>query len=76
MEKVTLEYLERELKIALDNEEIQPCDPQIVSVVILKLYFTLATDISKHQDPLSKEQIKHYFRLFLSNGLATTSRNG
>jgi TetR/AcrR family transcriptional regulator of autoinduction and epiphytic fitness len=72
VENVILEYLVGELKNALDNEEIRPCEPEIVSVVLLKLYITLTTDIKKYHEPLSKEQIKHYFRLFLSDGLATT----
>ncbi|WP_438347592.1 TetR/AcrR family transcriptional regulator [Paenibacillus sp. FA6] len=70
VENVILEYLERELQAAIDSGEIKPCDPKIVSIVIKKLYITLTTEISKHHEPLSKEQIKHYFRLFLSDGLA------
>ncbi|AOZ92325.1 TetR/AcrR family transcriptional regulator [Paenibacillus crassostreae] len=69
VENVVLEYIEHELNIALENKEIKPCDPQIVSVVLKKLYITLSTEISKYRAPLSKEEIKQYFRLFLSDGL-------
>ncbi|OAB48538.1 TetR/AcrR family transcriptional regulator [Paenibacillus antarcticus] len=70
VENVILEYMERELKLALDNKEIKPCDPKIVANVILRLYITLTTESRKSSEPLNKEQIKHYFRLFLSEGLA------
>ncbi|QWU17178.1 transcriptional regulator, TetR family [Paenibacillus sophorae] len=63
-------YLEREVEHAIRQNEIKPCDPKVISVVMLKLYITLTAELNKLQAPLSKEEIKSYFRLILAEGLA------
>ncbi|MEK4103409.1 MULTISPECIES: TetR/AcrR family transcriptional regulator [Paenibacillus] len=70
IENVVLEYLEREVQQALQQGEIKPCDPKIVSVVMFRLYIVLTAELNKTHTPLDKEQIKMYFHLFLAEGLA------
>lgn len=70
LENVVLEYLEREVEQAIQQGEIKPCDPKIVSIVMFRLYIVLTAELNKVHVPLSKEQIKDYFHLFLSDGLA------
>ena len=70
IESVVLEYLEREVERAIDQGEIKPCDPKIVSVVMFRLYIVLTTELNKTHTPLDKEQIKTYTHLFLAEGLA------
>ncbi|WP_410513722.1 TetR/AcrR family transcriptional regulator [Paenibacillus sp. BR2-3] len=70
IENVVLEYLEREVEHAIRQGEIKPCDPQIVSVVMFRLYIVLTSELNKTHAPLDKEQIKTYFHLFLAEGLA------
>lgn len=70
IENVVLEYLEREVQQALEQGEIKPCDPKIVSVVMFRLYIVLTAELNKTHTPLDKEQIKMYFHLFLAEGLA------
>lgn len=70
IESVILEYIEREVELAVRQGEIKPCDPKIVSVVMFKLYIVLTAELNKTHEPLGKEQIKDYFRLFLAEGLA------
>ncbi|GGF83296.1 TetR family transcriptional regulator [Paenibacillus albidus] len=70
MENVVLEYLEREVAHAIQQGEIKPLDPKIVSVVMFKLYIILTAELNKLHTPLDKEQIKAYFHLFLAEGLA------
>jgi TetR/AcrR family transcriptional regulator of autoinduction and epiphytic fitness len=70
IESVVLEYIEREVELAIRQGEIKPCDPKIVSVVMFRLYIVLTAELNKTHTPLSKEQIKDYFRLFLAEGLA------
>ncbi|MGF7046281.1 AcrR family transcriptional regulator [Paenibacillus sp. DS2015] len=72
VENVVLEYLEHEIEIALGNKEIKPCDPKVVSIVMLRLYITLTSDLNKLHTPLDKEEIQHYIRLFLLEGLASS----
>ncbi|MFF2911846.1 MULTISPECIES: TetR/AcrR family transcriptional regulator [Bacillales] len=70
IESVVLEYIEREVELAIRRGEIKPCDPKIVSVVMFRLYIVLTAELNKTHTPLDKEQIKDYFRLFLAEGLA------
>ncbi len=70
IENVVLEYLEREVEHAITQGEVKPCEPKIVSLVMFRLYIVLTAELSKVHVPLTKEQIKSYFHLFLAEGLA------
>lgn len=70
IENVVLEYLEREVEYAIHQGEIKPSDPKIISMVMFRLYIVLTAELNKIHEPLSKEQIKKYFHLFLAEGLA------
>lgn len=74
VENVVLEYLEHEIEIAIRNKEIKLCDPKIVSIVMLRLYITLTSGLNKLYTPLNNEEIKHYFRLFLLEGLVVSKQ--
>jgi len=73
LERVILDYLEREIASALDHGEIKPCDPQVVAIVMFKLYIALTSDFNQIREPLGKEEIHHYIQLFLADGLAESS---
>ncbi len=70
IERVILDYLEMEIAYALGQGEIKPCDPQVVALVMFKLYIALTSDFNQIREPLGKEEIHHYIRLFLADGLA------
>lgn len=70
LENVVLEYLQREVEHAVDQGEVKPCDPKIVSLVMFRLYIVLTAELNRVHVPLTKEQIKSYFHLFLAEGLA------
>ncbi|KWX75084.1 TetR/AcrR family transcriptional regulator [Paenibacillus jilunlii] len=70
IENVVLEYLEREVEHAITQGEVKPCEPKIVSLVMFRLYIVLTAELSNVHVPLTKEQIKSYFHLFLAEGLA------
>ncbi|OKP94594.1 TetR family transcriptional regulator [Paenibacillus sp. P32E] len=70
LENVVLEYLQREVEHAMDQGEVKPCDPKIVSLVMFRLYIVLTAELNRVHEPLTKEQIKNYFHLFLAEGLA------
>ncbi|MEC0239269.1 TetR/AcrR family transcriptional regulator [Paenibacillus dokdonensis] len=73
LERVILDYLEREITSALDHGEIKPCDPQVVAIVMFKLYIALTSDFNQIREPLGKEEIHQYIQLFLADGLAESS---
>ncbi|WP_068615122.1 TetR/AcrR family transcriptional regulator [Paenibacillus tuaregi] len=70
VEVAILDYLEQQITRAASLGEIRKVDPKVTSLVMLKLYITLASDWNKLYEPLDKEQIKSYFKLFLADGLA------
>lgn len=70
IENAILDYLERQIILAGQRGEIRSVDPKVVSFVMVKLYVTLASDWNKNHEPLSKEQIKEFLRLFLAGGLS------
>lgn len=71
VERAILDYLERQLDIAGQRGEIRPLDPRVVSFIMLKLYVALTLDWNNHHEPLSKEEIKEFMRIFLAEGLST-----
>lgn len=73
VENVIVSYLQRVVENSISNGEIKPCDPQVVSFVMLKLYMALTADFNNLREPLSKEQIKQYMLLFLADGLRSSA---
>lgn len=69
VENVIVGYIQGVVENAIRNGEIKPCDPQVVSFVMLKLYTVLTADFNNLREPLQKEQIKEYMLLFLEEGL-------
>lgn len=69
IEEAILEFIEREVSKAMEQGEIKSCDAKVVSMVMFRLYITLASDLNRVHEPLNKEEIKSYFRLFLTEGL-------
>lgn len=69
VENVIVAYLQGVVENAIRNDEIKPCDAQVVSFVMLKLYAALTADFNNLREPLHKEQIKEYMLLFLADGL-------
>ncbi|WP_110931620.1 TetR/AcrR family transcriptional regulator [Paenibacillus bouchesdurhonensis] len=70
IENEILSYLENQIMRAVQRREIRSLDPKIVSFVMIKLYIALTSEWNKHGEPLSKEQIKEFVRIFLSGGLS------
>lgn len=72
IENAILDYLEKQVDIAMQRGEMPGLDPKVVSFVIFKLYIALTSDWNKLHDPLSKEEIKEFVRRFLLGGLSPT----
>ncbi|AIQ62715.1 TetR family transcriptional regulator [Paenibacillus stellifer] len=75
-ENVILDFIEKEVSEAMERGEIKRCDAKVVSHVLFRLYFTLVSDLNKVREPLSKEEIKSYFRLFLAEGIEIAPSQG
>ncbi|NMO95692.1 TetR/AcrR family transcriptional regulator [Paenibacillus lemnae] len=72
VENVIVSYIQGVVEQAIRNDEIRPCDAQVVSYVMLRLYTSLAGDFNQLREPLPKEQIKEYMLLFLEQGLRSS----
>lgn len=70
IEDEILSYLESKITLAAQRREIRSLDPKVVSFVMFKLYIALTSEWNKREEPLSKEQIKEFVRIFLSGGLS------
>lgn len=64
IENVVLEYLEREVQQALQQGEIKPCDPKIVSVVMFRLYIVLTAELNKTHTPWTRNRSRCIFICF------------
>lgn len=69
IENAILDYLERQISRSAERGEIIELDPQVVSFVMFKLYIALTSDWNKSHEPLTKDQIRDFMRLFLADGL-------
>lgn len=70
IEDEILRYLEGKVARAAQRGEIRALDPKVVSFVMFKLYIALTSEWNKREEPLSKEQIKEFVRMFLAGGLS------
>ncbi|MNU52548.1 HTH-type transcriptional repressor Bm3R1 [compost metagenome] len=74
VENVIIDYLGRQISRAIEQGEISQINPEVASFVMFKLYIALASDWSKQHEPLTKDEIKDYIKLFLTDGIAVSSR--
>jgi hypothetical protein len=70
IESMLLNYIEQQVQLGIERQELKRCDPQVTAFIMLKLYVALTADWRKLNEPLDKEAIKQNFRLYLIEGLA------
>jgi len=70
IESTILQYIEQEIRQGIAKNELRACDPTVTSFVMLKLYVALTAEWRKTNEPLEKEAIKEYFRLYFIEGLS------
>lgn len=75
VENVIIDYLGKQIGHAIEQGEISQINPEVASFVMFKLYIALASDWNKQHKPLTKDEIKDYIKLFLTDGIAAGSRD-
>ncbi|WP_152395130.1 TetR/AcrR family transcriptional regulator [Paenibacillus guangzhouensis] len=70
IESTILQYIEQAIRQGIAKNELRACDPAVTSFVMLKLYVALTAEWRKTHEPLEKEAIKEYFRLYFIEGLS------
>ena len=70
VEEMVLTYIKGRIIAAIEENEIKPCDPELMAFLILKLYVSLIFDWEKDHEPLEKEEIAQLFEQYLLKGLS------
>ncbi|MFI2857920.1 TetR/AcrR family transcriptional regulator [Paenibacillus sp. JSM ZJ436] len=69
VENGIVSYIQGVVENAIEQQEIKPCDAQVIAFVMLKLYTSLAGDFNGLREPLAKDAVKQYMMLFMEQGL-------
>lgn len=70
IEKAILNFIKEKIEKAIDKGEINRCDPELTSFVMLKLYIALIFDWEKNHEPLEKERIAKVLEQYIFEGLS------
>lgn len=70
IENELLNYLEDKIKIAVQRDEVLPCDERLVAYLLFKAYLAVVVDWSDHHDEdLTEKQIINLFQSTIFKGL-------
>lgn len=69
LELSVVDYIEREVRAAVDKGEIRTDNAMLTAYSMLKLFLALSTEWNEVYEPLSREQITTYFADLFRNGL-------
>ncbi|GGE72330.1 TetR/AcrR family transcriptional regulator [Priestia taiwanensis] len=64
--------VKEKLQLAIDKKKIKPCDLEVVSFLVVKVYNALLFDWEENHPALTSEQVASIFETYIVNGLATT----
>lgn len=70
VENELIAFLKQKIDIAVAKGATPPCNSELVSYLLLKMYFLLVSDWEKKHEPLSSEQIASIMKGFLLKGLS------
>ncbi|WP_026692673.1 TetR/AcrR family transcriptional regulator [Peribacillus kribbensis] len=70
IEEAIITYISGKIQTGIDNGKIIPCDPELTSFIILKMYITLIFDWEQTHNPLPKEKIAELLEVYVFKGLS------
>jgi AcrR family transcriptional regulator len=70
LENAILGFLEKNVRRAIDQGDIRPCEPHVAAFVMMKLYVSFVYDWDRNHEPFTKEKISELYRVYLFEGLA------
>jgi AcrR family transcriptional regulator len=62
--------IKEKLQLAIDKGKLKPCDIEIVSFLLVKLYSALLFDWEENHEALTSEQVALIFKKYVMSGLA------
>ena len=69
VEDTIIEHIAVKVEQAIDNQEIQSCDPQLTAFILLRLYMALAVEWSNKHQSMTKQKIAETLRMYVERGL-------
>lgn len=63
-------YLKKKIDTAIEKGAIPPCNSELTSFMLLKMYITLLSDWERKHQPLSSDQIAETMKVFLLKGIS------
>lgn len=63
-------FVKEQVKIAIDNGELQNNDPDLTAFILIKIYLALVVDWTKRGKSLKKEDILQLLEFYFMNGVA------
>lgn len=70
LENTILMFIQEKVELAIEKNEIKPCDSEVIAFMLLKLYVALIFDWEKNRQPLTKDEIAEIFKLYIFDGLS------
>ncbi|WP_243291444.1 TetR/AcrR family transcriptional regulator [Bacillus sp. FJAT-47783] len=70
VEQMIVHYIKEKIEQAIENGEVERCDPEMTAFVMLKVYHALIFDWEEYHEPLEKEEIANLFETYLFKGLS------
>lgn len=72
LESMIIQYIKSKLEKAIEEGEVQDCNPELMAFTMFKLYIALIFDWEKKHEPLEKETIANLLQRFIEKGLTPT----
>lgn len=70
VEAEILAFIKGKIDLAFEKGEIKPCDSELTSFIMLKLYIALIFDWERYHEPLEKDKVAELFEFYLFEGLS------
>jgi AcrR family transcriptional regulator len=71
IENELIAYVKGKIDRAMESGQIKPCETEIISFILLKVYISLVSDWERNHPPLSSEKIATIMEDYLLKGLST-----
>ena len=72
IEMAIISYIKEKITIAIEKNEIRPCNPEVTAFLMLKMYLALIFDWERNHKPLEKEEIADIIQIYIFRGLSIT----
>src|SRR5690625_7593453 len=69
VENEILSFISDKVRIAIDNKQIQDCDPELNAFILMKFYIAFIFDLRRNHDANGTYELVKIFDIFLLNSI-------